>query len=57
VKEDETARACSTHGEEEECIQGFVGKQEGKSLLGRYILRSKDNIKIDFREIEWGGMD
>jgi hypothetical protein len=35
----------------------WVGKSEGKRPLGRYIHRWKDNIKIDLREIEWGGMD
>jgi hypothetical protein len=26
VKEDEISKACSTHGGEEECVQGFGGK-------------------------------
>jgi hypothetical protein len=34
-----------------------VGKPEGKRPLGRPTRRWEDNIKIDFREIEWGGMD
>jgi hypothetical protein len=34
-----------------------VGKPEGKRSPGRYRRRWKDNIKMDLREIEWGGMD
>jgi hypothetical protein len=34
-----------------------VGKSEGKRLLGRPRHRWVDNIKIDLREIAWGGMD
>jgi hypothetical protein len=35
----------------------LVGKSEGKKPLGRHRRRWVDNVKIDFREIEWGGMD
>jgi hypothetical protein len=34
-----------------------VGKPEGKRPLGRTRRRWEDNIKMDFREIGWGGMD
>jgi hypothetical protein len=34
-----------------------VGKTEGKRPLGRPRRRWYDNIKMDFREIGWGGMD
>jgi hypothetical protein len=34
-----------------------VGKLEGKIPLERPRYRWKDNIKIDLREIGWGGMD
>jgi hypothetical protein len=40
-------RACSTNGEG----RIFVGKPEGKRLLGRPRPRWVDNIKIDLREI------
>jgi hypothetical protein len=30
VKEDEMIKACSTHGREEECVQGFDEKTRGK---------------------------
>jgi hypothetical protein len=34
-----------------------VGKLEGKRPLGRPRRRWEDNIKVDLREIGWGGMD
>jgi hypothetical protein len=34
-----------------------VGKPEGKRPLGRSRCRWVNNIKMDFREIGWGGMD
>jgi hypothetical protein len=33
------------------------GKPEGKRPLGRSGHRWVDNIKMDLREIGWGGMD
>jgi hypothetical protein len=35
----------------------LVGKPEGKRPLGRTGRRWEDNIKMDLREIGWGGMD
>jgi hypothetical protein len=35
----------------------LVGKPERKRLLGRPRCRWEDNIKIDLRQIGWGGMD
>jgi hypothetical protein len=35
----------------------LVGKPEGKRPLGRPRRRWEDNIRIDLREIGWGGMD
>jgi hypothetical protein len=35
----------------------FVGKPEGRRLLGRPRHRWVDNIKIDVREIGWGDVD
>jgi hypothetical protein len=34
-----------------------MGKPEGKRPLGRPRRRWEDNIKLDLREIGWGGMD
>jgi hypothetical protein len=35
----------------------LVGKPEGKSPLGRPRRRWNDNIRMDFRETGWGGME
>jgi hypothetical protein len=35
----------------------LVGKPEGKRPLGRPTHRWDDNIKMDLRDIGWGGMD
>jgi hypothetical protein len=35
----------------------LVGKPEGKRLLGRPRRKWKENIKMDLRDIGWGGMD
>jgi hypothetical protein len=35
----------------------LVGKPEGKRSLRKPRRRWEDNIKMDFREIGWGGMD
>jgi hypothetical protein len=35
----------------------LVGNSEGKRPLGRPRFTREDNIKMDLREMEWGGMD
>jgi hypothetical protein len=35
----------------------MMGKPEGKRPLGTSIRRLEDNIKMDLREIGWGGMN
>jgi hypothetical protein len=35
----------------------LIGKPEGKRPLGRFERGWEDNIKMDLREIGWGGMD
>jgi hypothetical protein len=42
-----------TYGEEERCIQGFIGKPEGKRPLRRPRHRWEDNIKMVLQEMEW----
>jgi len=41
---------------EERCIQGFVGKREGKRPLGRLWRSWEDNIKMDHQEVGCWGM-
>jgi hypothetical protein len=50
-------RACSTDGEKSNAYKILVGKPEGNRPLGRPRRRWEDNIRIDLREIGWGGMD
>jgi hypothetical protein len=50
-------RACSTNWDKRNAYRILVGKPEGKRPLGRPRRRWVDNIKIDLREIDWGGMD
>jgi hypothetical protein len=47
----------STNGEKRNAYRILVGKPEGKIPLGRPRRRWEDNIKMDLREIGWGGMD
>jgi hypothetical protein len=34
-----------------------VGRPEGRRPLGRPRHRWEDNIKMDFQDVGWGGMD
>jgi hypothetical protein len=44
-------------GEKRNACRILVGKPEGKRPLGRPRRRWEDNIRMDLREIGWGGMD
>jgi hypothetical protein len=50
-------RVCSTIGEKRNEYTLLLRKPEGKKLLGSPRPRWMDNIKIDFRGIEWVGID
>jgi hypothetical protein len=50
-------RTCSTHGGKRNACRSLVGKPEETRPLGRPRRRREDNIKIDLRDIGWGGMD
>jgi hypothetical protein len=50
-------RECSTNGEKRTAHRILVRKLRGKRPLGRPRRRWADNIKMDLREIVWGGMD
>ena len=50
--------ACGMYGGEERCVQGFGGDIERKRSLGRRSRqRWEHNIKIDFKEMGWEGVD
>jgi hypothetical protein len=52
----EMVEACSTF--RERCAyRVLVGKHEGKRPLIRPRRRWEDNIKMDFQEVGWGGID
>jgi hypothetical protein len=44
-------------GKKGNAYRTLVGKLEGKRPLGRPRRRWEDNIRMDIREIGWGGMD
>jgi hypothetical protein len=44
-------------GRGEKHVQGLVGKPEGKRSLGTPTCRWVDWIKMDLREIGWGGVE
>jgi hypothetical protein len=54
IETDEVGRACSLYRGEERCIQGLVGKPEGKRPLGRPKHSWEDNINMDLQEVGWG---
>jgi hypothetical protein len=47
-------KACSTHGREDEYIEGFSGKARREETTRKTRHSSGDNIKIDLREIGSG---
>jgi hypothetical protein len=51
------ARHVTRMGEKRNACRILVGKPEGKRPPVRLRRRWVDNIKIDLREIGWGGMD
>jgi hypothetical protein len=44
-------------GEKRNTYRILVGKPEGKRPLGRPRRKWENNIRMDLREIGWGGMD
>jgi hypothetical protein len=44
-------------GERRGAYRALVGKHEGRRPLGRPRRRWENNIKMDLREVGWGGMD
>jgi hypothetical protein len=50
-------RVCSTNREKRNAYRILVGKPEGKRPLRRSRCRCEDDIRMDLREIGWGGID
>jgi hypothetical protein len=57
IKEDEMGRAYSTDEEKRNAYRILVGESVGQRPLGRPRRRWEDNIRMDFGDIEWDGMD
>jgi hypothetical protein len=53
---DEVGDACSTYGGAKMCIQGLMGKSEGRPL-GKHRPRWEDNNKMHLREEGWKGLE
>jgi hypothetical protein len=49
--------ACSAYGEKRGVYRVLVEKPAGKRQFGRLRRRWEDNIKMDLREVGFGGMD
>jgi hypothetical protein len=56
IKKDAMGRARSTNGKRN-AYRILVGKPEGKRPLAKPRRRWVDNIKMDLRDIGWGGLD
>jgi hypothetical protein len=50
-------RICSTNGAKSNGYRILVGKPEGKRSIVRQRRMRVDNIKMNLREIGWGGTD
>jgi hypothetical protein len=48
---------CGTHERGKECVQGLMGKPEGKRTLGRTRRRWEDCFRMDLRENSWGSAE
>jgi hypothetical protein len=57
VKEDKMGRACTHMGEKRNACRILVGKPDTKSPLRKLRCRLENNIKVDYGEIVWDGMD
>jgi hypothetical protein len=49
--------SCKRYWESRDAYRVLVGKPEGMRQLGRQGRKWEDNIKMDLREVGWGGID
>jgi hypothetical protein len=54
-EKNEVGEACGTDGRGERSVTVLVGKPEGKRPLGIPKRRWEDGIRMDLKEIGWGG--
>ena len=57
TEENEMGGACRTYGGEERYIQGFGGETSGKETIWGPTLLWEDDIKMDLKDISFGGVD
>jgi hypothetical protein len=50
-------RTCGTYEKRRGAYKALVGKPKGRRPLERPRHRWEDNIKMDLREVGWGGTD
>jgi len=55
IKQNEVGEACCLCGEKKKVYRVFMGKSEGKRLLGKHAHKWEDNIKMDLKEMGGGG--
>ena len=48
---------CVCIGERRDAYRVLLGRPEGKRPLGTLRIRWEDNIKMDFQEVGWEGMN
>jgi hypothetical protein len=51
------SRVCRTHWENRYAFRNLLGDSERKRPVGRPRRKREDNIKMDLREIRWGGVE
>jgi hypothetical protein len=55
MKENEVGGACGMRGKGEKIVQVFMGELEGKRPIGMSRRRSENGIRMDLKEMGWGG--
>ena len=51
------SRKCGTYWGEKKCLQGYMGKSEGKKLHGKPGCGWKNSMKMYVKEIGWEGLN
>jgi hypothetical protein len=51
IKDGKVCAVCDTYGEEDKCIQAFVGQPSGNRPFGRTKHIKVENIRMDLKEL------
>jgi hypothetical protein len=57
IKKNEMGRARGKYGWQRGAYRGLLGRPKGRRPLAGPRQRWEDNIKMDFKEVEWECMD